>query len=211
MVGNYDVMGLQDAALANMTRPAAGTVDEPGRAVAAKSGLNRSLLEQNPGDLRSQLFRRAEWKLDRRDVQAGGQVVPVDPGNTTRTCCRCGSLNDGPGTDRAHRCGSCRLELDQDANAAVNTRRATQDAAGMERDRNLGPFEYGAAVETSEPGRSRGRAGSPAVRLRAPHVRQTGLLPAPGDGRQARIGSADCLQMDSSRAATHHRQRVERK
>ena len=120
MVGNYDVMGLQDAAVANMTRPAAGTADGPGRAVAAKSGRNRSFLEQNPGDLRSQLFRKAGWKLDRRDVQAGGQVVLVDPGNTTRTCSRCGSLNDGTGTDRARRCASCRLELDQDANAAVN-------------------------------------------------------------------------------------------
>ena len=55
LVQNYDVIGLEDTALTNMTRSAAGTMEEPGMNVAAKSGLNRNILEQNLGQLRTQL------------------------------------------------------------------------------------------------------------------------------------------------------------
>ena len=52
LVQNYDVIGIEDTALANMTRSAAGTAEEPGKNVAQKSGLNRSILEQNLGQVR---------------------------------------------------------------------------------------------------------------------------------------------------------------
>ena len=102
---NYDVIGIEDTALANMTRSAAGTAEEPGKNVAQKSGLNRSILEQNLGQVRQQLAYKAEW--------AGRRLVLVDPRNTTRTCSRCGSLNDRPGANRIYRCDKCGLVIDQ--------------------------------------------------------------------------------------------------
>ena len=163
LVRNYDVIGLEDTALRNMTRSAAGTAEEPGKNVAAKSGLNRSILEQNLGQLRAQLSYKAVW--------AGKKLVLVDPRNTTRTCSRCGSLNDRPGRNRIYRCEVCGLELDQDANAAVNILHATQAAVGIKHDDKIKLFEYGVPVIEKK------RARSPVVRLRVPHAHQVQQLP----------------------------------
>ena len=43
---NHRLIGVEDLALRSMTRSAQGTLDAPGQNVAAKRGLNRSLLEQ---------------------------------------------------------------------------------------------------------------------------------------------------------------------
>src|SRR5690606_2886696 len=45
LVRAYDVIVHEDLRIANMTRSASGTIDNPGRNVAQKSGLNRSILE----------------------------------------------------------------------------------------------------------------------------------------------------------------------
>ena len=166
LVQNYDVIGLEDTTLTNMTRSAAGTTEEPGRNVAAKSGLNRSILEQNLGQLRSQLAYKAEW--------AGRRLVLIDPRNTTRTCSRCSNLNPRPGTDRVYRCSQCSLTIDQDENAAVNILHATLDAVGVKRDRKPMLFEYGTQVMIDKKPR---QARSPVVRLRVPPARKTQLLP----------------------------------
>ena len=41
----YDVIAVEDLRIRNMTRSASGTVEEPGSQVAAKAGLNRSILD----------------------------------------------------------------------------------------------------------------------------------------------------------------------
>ena len=162
LVQNYDVIGLEDTALANMTRSAVGTTEEPGKNVAQKSGLNRSILEQNLGQIRQQLAYKAEW--------ASRRLVLVDPRNTTRTCSRCGNLNPRPGKDRIYRCDLCSLTMDQDENASVNILHATLDAVGVERDRHLKLFEHGTPVLMTKKTR---QARSPVVRLRVPPALKT--------------------------------------
>ncbi|XVQ86323.1 RNA-guided endonuclease InsQ/TnpB family protein [Microbispora siamensis] len=49
VVRDYDVIVHEDLRIANMTRSAAGTIEQPGRNVAAKSGLNRSILDAGWG------------------------------------------------------------------------------------------------------------------------------------------------------------------
>ena len=166
LVQHYDVIGLEDTALTNMTRSAAGTIEEPGRNVAAKSGLNRSILEQNLGQLRTQLTYKAKW--------AGRRLVLVDPRNTTRACSRCGNLNPRPGADRIYRCDMCSLALDQDQNASVNMLHATLEAVGVERDRKPMLFEYGTPVVMAKKSR---QARSPVVRLRVPPALKIQPLP----------------------------------
>ena len=167
LVQNYDVIGLEDTALTNMTRSAAGTMEEPGMNVAAKSGLNRSILEQNLGQLRTQLAYKAEW--------AGRRLVLVDPRNTTRTCSRCSNLNPRPKADRVYCCSQCSLTLDQDENAAVNILHATLDAVGVKREREPMLFEYGMqeVLKIKKPRQARSRV----VRLRVPPALQTQPLP----------------------------------
>ncbi|STI75343.1 truncated transposase [Escherichia coli] len=54
-----------------MSKSAAGTVSQPGRNVRAKSGLNRSILDQGWYEMRRQLEYKQLWR--------GGQVLAVPP------------------------------------------------------------------------------------------------------------------------------------
>ncbi|WP_246090495.1 RNA-guided endonuclease InsQ/TnpB family protein [Nonomuraea deserti] len=49
LVRTYDVIVHEDLRITNMTRSASGTIQTPGRNVAAKSGLNRSILDAGWG------------------------------------------------------------------------------------------------------------------------------------------------------------------
>ncbi|MEV1199704.1 RNA-guided endonuclease InsQ/TnpB family protein [Microbispora rosea] len=49
LVRGYDVIVHEDLQIANMTRSASGTIGQPRRTVAAKSGLNRSILDAGWG------------------------------------------------------------------------------------------------------------------------------------------------------------------
>ncbi|WP_449065764.1 helix-turn-helix domain-containing protein, partial [Planomonospora algeriensis] len=49
LVRDHDVIVHEDLRIANMARSASGTLDAPGRGVAAKSGLNRSILDAGWG------------------------------------------------------------------------------------------------------------------------------------------------------------------
>ncbi|EHW92254.1 putative transposase DNA-binding domain protein [Escherichia coli DEC10E] len=65
-----------------MSKSAAGTVSQPGRNVRAKSGLNRSILDQGWYEMRRQLEYKQLWR--------GGQVLAVPPAYTSQRCACCG-------------------------------------------------------------------------------------------------------------------------
>jgi len=50
LVRNHDFIAVEDLRIEDMTRSARGTAEKPGRNVAAKAGLNRSITEQSWGD-----------------------------------------------------------------------------------------------------------------------------------------------------------------
>ncbi len=80
-----------------------------------KTGLNRSILEQQWGTFVSQLTYTAE--------SAGGSVVKVNPRNTSKTCSGCGSVHESLTLkDRVFECEQCGTSLDRDLNAALNIR-----------------------------------------------------------------------------------------
>jgi putative transposase len=70
-----------------MTRSAVGTVEQPGRNVAAKSGLNRSILDAGWGMFLRVLAAAAE--------SAQRELIAVDPTNTSRRCPACGHCAAG--------------------------------------------------------------------------------------------------------------------
>ena len=115
LVRRFGMIAVEKLQIGNMTASASGTAEAPGVNVAAKSGLNRSIMEQTWGLLLSQLRYKAEW--------AGREVVEVPAQNTTRDCSRCGARND-PGKSERYRCASCGASVDRDLNAALNILRA---------------------------------------------------------------------------------------
>ena len=82
LIDTCDVIAVEDLAITNMTRSASGTVEAPGRNVAAKAGLNRSILDAGWGQFLAILLAKAEG--------AGRRVVKVNPRDTSITCCLCG-------------------------------------------------------------------------------------------------------------------------
>ena len=62
---------------------------------------------------------------------AGKLVVSVDPGNTSRTCSRCGWKKESLGlSERTFLCESCGLDIDRDLNAAINIHNKGMEKVG---------------------------------------------------------------------------------
>jgi putative transposase len=91
LIDTCDVIAVEDLAITNMTRSASGTGQEPGRNVAAKAGLNRSILDAGWGQFLAILLAKAEG--------AGRRVVKVNPRDTSITCCLCGARCARPRQD----------------------------------------------------------------------------------------------------------------
>ncbi|GAA2107484.1 RNA-guided endonuclease InsQ/TnpB family protein [Actinomadura alba] len=117
LVGGYDVIVHEDLKISNMTRSASGSLDAPGCNVAAKTGLNRSILDAGWGVFLRILASKAE--------SAGRELIAVDPRNTSRTCSRCGNCaRDNRQSQAAFRCTACGHTAHADVNAAINILRA---------------------------------------------------------------------------------------
>jgi putative transposase len=110
LVDTCDMLALEDLRVAAMTTSAAGTVEAPGRSVAAKAGLNRSILDAGWGQFTSILVAKAE--------RAGRRVVLVSPAFTSIDCHACGARCTRPRQDTV----VCPVhgDLDADLNGARN-------------------------------------------------------------------------------------------
>jgi putative transposase len=116
LVRDHDLIAHEALRVANMTRSAKGTLEEPGTNVAAKSGLNRSILDAGWGVFLRLLAYKAE--------SAGRVVVAVEPRNTSRTCSRCGHVAKENRNGEAFACRACGHSAQADVNAALNILRA---------------------------------------------------------------------------------------
>ncbi|GAA3029741.1 transposase [Streptosporangium longisporum] len=117
LVRAHDVIAHEDLRVTNMTRSARGTVQAPGRNVAAKSGLNRSILDAGWGVFLRVLSHKAE--------SAGRELIAVNPAGTSRTCAACGHVaKENRVTQAGFRCVACGHSAHADVNAATNILRA---------------------------------------------------------------------------------------
>ena len=82
----YGRIAVEDLNIKGMTSSAEGTLEEPGKMVKQKAGLNRSILEMGWGKFVNQLEYKSEWK--------GGELIKVDPKNTSRMCSVCGFTDE---------------------------------------------------------------------------------------------------------------------
>ncbi|MGI1411279.1 RNA-guided endonuclease TnpB family protein, partial [Escherichia coli] len=58
---NHAMIVIEDLKVKYMSKSAAGTISHPGRNVRAKSGLNRSILDQGWYEMRRQLEYKQLW------------------------------------------------------------------------------------------------------------------------------------------------------
>lgn len=93
----------------DMTRSAAGTVEEPGRNVSQKRGLNRAILNVGWFQIEAMLFYKAH------------RVVKVDPRFTSQTCSCCGAVDSRSRESQSRFvCTVCGFRANADHNAALN-------------------------------------------------------------------------------------------
>jgi len=113
LANNHSIIVMEKLNVAGMTKSAKGTIENPGKNVKAKSGLNRSILEQ--GWSLFQLF--LEYKM----LWKGGKVIYVDPKYTSQKCSRCGHISkDNRKSQAVFKCTKCGYELNADLNASKN-------------------------------------------------------------------------------------------
>lgn len=111
---NHGFVVAENLKVANMTKSAKGTAENPGRNVKAKSGLNKSILAQSW----SMLYDILEYKL----LFNGGRLVRVNPSGTSQECPMCHYRHkDNRKTQEAFSCISCGFTANADLTGAVNT------------------------------------------------------------------------------------------
>ena len=110
---NHALVCIEDLQVKNMSKSAQGSQDKPGKNVKAKSGLNRSILDQGWSEFRRQLEYKLQW--------SGGMLVTVPPQNTSRTCPCCGYVSkDNRRTQAQFACVQCGYQNHADVVGAMN-------------------------------------------------------------------------------------------
>ena len=110
---NHAIVCIEDLQVRNMSKSAAGSSEAPGRNVKAKSGLNKSILDQGWFEFRRQLEYKQVWR--------GGEVLAVPPRNTSRTCPCCGHVSaENRQTQAQFACVECGYENNADLVGAIN-------------------------------------------------------------------------------------------
>jgi putative transposase len=105
----YSTVVVEDLAVAGMTKSAKGSGNWRG-----KAGLNRSVLDASPAELRRQLSYKCTWY--------GSKLVVADRWYpSSKTCLGCGLVKTKLTlSERTFCCEHCGLVVDRDANAAAN-------------------------------------------------------------------------------------------
>jgi len=129
LIRSADVIGLEKLDLRAMTRSARGTVEAPGRNVAAKRGLNRVMLDAGFGILARLIGEKAACAVR--------EVIGVEPRYSSQTCGRCRHVSAKSRRRRRFACVSCGFTTHVDVNAALEIRRRAQSArtSGLPRER----------------------------------------------------------------------------
>jgi putative transposase len=110
---NHAMIVIEDLKVSNMSRSAKGTAEDPGTKVAAKSGLNRSILDQGWHEFRRQLTYKQDFR--------GGEVLAVPAHHTSQTCPTCQHVSaENRKTQACFECVDCGFSENADLVGAVN-------------------------------------------------------------------------------------------
>jgi putative transposase len=112
LVKNHDLIVLENLKVKDMTKSFKGTLENPGSMVRQKSNLNRSILENNWGQLKQFI----EYKSN----LYGKHLVLVNPKNTSRRCSNCFHVEKDNRSGKKFHCQKCGHKQDADLNASIN-------------------------------------------------------------------------------------------
>jgi putative transposase len=100
---NHAIIVMEDLRVSNMSASAKGTIENPGRDVRQKAGLNKAILDQGWYEFRRQLAYKLAW--------AGGVLELVPPYHSSQTCPECGFVSpDNRRSQAVFRCEVCGQE-----------------------------------------------------------------------------------------------------
>lgn len=121
---NHGLVAIEDLGIRGMTASAAGTVEEPGKNVAQKRGLNRAILETRWGEMGRQWGYKCPWY--------GSRLAEVEARYSSQECSECGHVaSENRLTRDLFRCVKCGHTENADINAAkVIRKRGIEWAAG---------------------------------------------------------------------------------
>ncbi|MFW9596294.1 MAG: RNA-guided endonuclease InsQ/TnpB family protein [Macromonas sp.] len=161
---NHTLVCIEDLQVGNMSKSAKGDSKKPGKNVKAKTGLNRSIMDQGWYEFRRQLMYKLEW--------SGGMLVAVPPHNTSRTCPCCGHISpDNRRTQAQFLCVQCGYQNHADVVGAMNI---------LERGlRLLACGEDVRRAKVARPKRAASVKQEPAEATRAQHDAGTGAVGIP--------------------------------
>ena len=121
---NHAIVILENLKISNISKSAKGTVENPGKNVKQKSGLNRAILDQGWGEFIRQLEYKLAWN--------GGQLIQVDPRNTSRKCPECNHIScRNRKTQTVFCCQNCKYTANADYVGSLNIREAGLALLGL--------------------------------------------------------------------------------
>ena len=110
---NHAMIVCEDLKVANMSKSASGSATQHGRNVKAKSGLNKSILDQGWGMMIDMLEYKQQWR--------GGLLIKINPRFTSQTCFECQHIaKENRQTQAKFECVKCTYVANADMNAARN-------------------------------------------------------------------------------------------
>ena len=116
---NHAIVYVEDLQVANMSKSAKGDIEQHGKNVKQKSGLNRAILDQSWAEFRRQLDYKLLWN--------GGHLIAVPPQNTSLSCPNCGhTAKDNRQTQANFECVKCGYQNNADVVGAINILRRGQ-------------------------------------------------------------------------------------
>ncbi|MEZ2692563.1 RNA-guided endonuclease InsQ/TnpB family protein [Psychrobacter faecalis] len=128
---NHAMIACEDLKVANMSKSASGSMENKGRNVKAKSGLNKSILDQGWGMMIDMLEYKQQWR--------GGLLIKVNPRFTSQTCFDCKHIaKENRQTQARFECVKCTYVANADVNAARNILAAGHAVLSVEGGRSKG-------------------------------------------------------------------------
>ncbi|MGN9767350.1 RNA-guided endonuclease InsQ/TnpB family protein [Micromonospora sp. SD12] len=113
LVRTHGTVVVEDLRIRNMTASVKGTIEEPGRNVRQKAGLNRAILAKGWGGFLLRLEHTARYH--------GAQIVKVNPAYTSQACHACKHVaRESRESQAVFRCVACGHQDNADVNAAKN-------------------------------------------------------------------------------------------
>ena len=170
LANGHDHLVSEDLRIANLTRSARGTLENPGRKVKAKASLNRAILRQGWGHIQNM--------LDYKAAKAGIRHIRVHPAGTSQTCNRCGVRDPKSRRSQAEfNCTGCGYPANADHNAAITI----ADRGRYYLQKHLGATLEGIRLARRDglTAPAAGRKTAPAARRAQPASTAGGLLTEP--------------------------------